>query len=239
MVSEVSDIQSFKLKKSGYGSQASTRFSDSALRPWPPTYRDSSRSNSNYMSAPPKFNGNYNKNIYNYDGPKQMLYQKEKPTFPSGHHPSSNSTRSNSKPAKDYYYLQNGHSNGSGRAISNSGYDQNRLIMDKMMKKESSPKYRPPQMQPSNSSCPCTRSKSMEDVRAEVVHWTGDRDKYYKFKNERDVPKLNQRSNRRSMDNLLDEDYHFSKRFQVGFKCVNLFNYKLCVCTWGKHSVFF
>lgn len=92
----------------------------------------------------------------------------------------------------------------------------------------------------SRSSCPCARSKSMEDVRTEVVSSSGGgtattdwptyiKDNFKNLNNGREMPQsastavstmmstATKHSNtRRSMDNLLKVDTNYGRPFQVG-----------------------
>lgn len=275
MVSGVSEVQSYKSNKGYYSAPSShpssnpssaKRFSDGALRPWPPMYRSSSRSNllhhqSNYQalstsSASAKLN--FNNLNGHYNNSNNAIYNRNKLNF---HHLNmapalngkyaSSMNLSNLKNAKNYYlvsqpYMKNSFilSNGNGafygrtadinnnnsnnNNINNNNNNNSNLIMaDKdLYYQQSHEKNRfrklrnPTQTPPYRSSCMCTRSKSMEDVRAEIItDWPSyNKDNYIEFKKNRIYGSAlgGKHSTRRSMDNLLEVDTaNFSKRFQV------------------------
>lgn len=254
MVSGV-EIQNYKSNKAYYSappSHTSTnlsgkRFSDGALRPWPPMYRaPSSRSHmANYQalsttSAKLNFN-NFNGNANHYSN--NSIYGRNKFNFQqlnvaavtahSGKYASSVNL-SNMKNAKNYYlvsqpYVKNslmmpGGGSFYGRTPEINNNNTNLLMVDK--EKHRFRKLRNPTQTPSfHSSCACIRSKSMEDVRTEVVtDWsTYNKDNYNEFKKNRlnnngALGLMKHGMARRSMDNLLEVDTNYGKRFQVRVK---------------------
>lgn len=239
------------------------RFSDAGLRPWPPMYRSpasraqmatyqamsvNSAAKLNFMN---NFNGNhYNNNTSIYGRTKFNFHQ-----FNIAAASAAAASATNMKNAKNYYlvsqpYVKNqlmmpngggsfyGHTtefnnNANGNHTNNN--NTNVLMMgDKeknRFRKLRNPSTTTP---PIRSACACTRSKSMEDVRTEIVtDWTTyNKENYNEFKKNRlnnnnnkggAMGAMKQACTRRSMDNLLEVDANFVKqRFQVGI-CFDLF----------------
>lgn len=120
--------------------------------------------------------------------------------------------------------MANNHNN------NHSGINGNVLMVASDKEKNRFRKLRNPSTTtpPIRSSCACIRSKSMEDVRTEIVtDWTTyNKENYNEFKkNQRlnnggAMGSVKHAGTRRSMDNLLEVDANFVKqRFQVGIFC--------------------
>lgn len=78
----------------------------------------------------------------------------------------------------------------------------------------------PTQQSPPQRPCACVRSKSMEDVRTEIVtDWAAynNKDSFNHFGKMRNGLSNGKSNTRRSMDNLLDVDTAYGKHFQVCF----------------------
>lgn len=269
MVSGVSDIQTYNSNKGYYSSPPSQtpstlsgkRFSDSALRPWPPMYRSpASRAQMatyqamSVSSAKLNYTNNFNGNHYNNSSP---VYGRTKFNFQQFNMAAAAAANSkyasttNIKNAKNYYLVSQPYvknqlmmTNGGGsfyghttefnnNAINGNNTNTNNVLMMADKEKNRFRKLRNPSTTtpPVRSSCACIRSKSMEDVRTEIVtDWpTYNKENYNEFKKNRlnnggAVGLMKQAGTRRSMDNLLEVDPNFVKqRFQVG----NLFDFFL------------
>lgn len=248
MVSGVTDIQSYKTNKGYYSApqpptQATKRFSDSALRPWPPMYRSSS----NYQPLTPATKLNYNNFNSHYNN---SVYSRNKFNFQqlngvaNGKYASSINL-SNNKNAKNYFlvsqpYVKNSLVLPNGPFYGRTGDTNNNLLMvDKdHSDKNRFRKLRNPTQSPAYRSCACTRSKSMEDVRTEIVtDWPSyNKDNYNEFKkgrinNGNGMGLMNTKhATRRSMDNLLEVDTSYGKHFKVWYNFVD----HLIVCNQDR-----
>lgn len=274
------DIQNYKTNKGYYSapsthapsnvsSSAAKRFSDSALRPWPPMYRSpasraqmatyqalSSASSTklnynNFNGAHYGYNNNNNNNSIYGRANKFNFHQFNMVAAASAidNKYSTAMNLANMKNSKNYYlisqpqYVKNtlampspppsNGSNGSfyGRTTASNDYATNNGNMLLMAQQQDKDKNRfrrlrnPTQIsQPfrSSSCATCIRSKSMEDVRTEIVtDWpTYNKENYNEFKknrlNNNGAFGLGKHGVRRSMDNLLEVDTtNFGKRFQV------------------------
>lgn len=278
MVSGVTDVHSYKSNKGYYSappSQAPStlsgkRFSESALRPWPPMYRTpASRAQMatyqamSVSSAKLNYTNNFNGNHYNNSN--NSIYGRTKFNFQQFNMAASAaangkySSATNMKNAKNYYlvsqpYVKNqlmmpngggsfyGHTTEfNNNANGNNTSSNNNVLMMADKEKNRFRKLRNPSTTtpPIRSSCACTRSKSMEDVRTEIVtDWTTyNKENYNEFKKNRlnnggPMGMMKQTGTRRSMDNLLEVDANFVKqRFQVGICFLFVFFFistKLC-----------
>lgn len=261
------DIQSYRSNKGYYSAPSShttpssiastKRFSDNALRPWPPMYRTpvSRAQMATYQalstaSAATKMNynnNNFNGNIYGYNN--SIYGRANKFNFHQfnmvaaaaaidGKYASA-MNMANMKNAKNYYlisqpYMKNSlgmpsppPSNGStgsyyGRTTAEYPPNNNNNILMQPDKNRFRKLRNPTQTTPPfRSSCAsCVRSKSMEDVRTEIVtDWpTYNKENYNEFKKNRLNNNIGMMKHgvRRSMDNLLEvETSSFGKRFQV------------------------
>lgn len=269
------DIQSYKSNKGYYSapsshtpsslSSSAKRFSDNALRPWPPMYRTPvSRAQmatyqalSTAAAAKLNFNNNFNgANLYGYNNSAAAaaIYGRaNKFNFHQfnmvaaaaaidGKYASAMNL-ANMKNAKNYYlisqpYMKNSlampsppPSNGSAGSFygrTTAEYPPNNNNNNGPLMPQDKNRFRklrnPTQTTPPfRSSCAsCIRSKSMEDVRTEIVtDWpTYNKENYNEFKKNRLNNNIGMMKHgvRRSMDNLLEvEATNFGKRFQVGF----------------------
>lgn len=262
------EIQSYKSNKGYYSAPSShaplnhpaagKRFSDGALRPWPPMYRTPSARaqmasyqalssnkfnfnnfNSNHLNN----NNNNNNNNSNNINANNSIYGRNKFNFQqlnmaaaaaaNGKYASAMNL-ANMKNAKNYFLVSQPYVKNSlalppggsfyGRTTDmNNNSNANIMLADK--EKGRFRKLRnPTQTPPFRSSCACIRSKSMEDVRTEVVtDWpTYNKENYNEFKknrlNNNGALGLMKHSTRRSMDNLLEMESNYStKRYQVEF----------------------
>lgn len=226
-------------------SQGTKRFSESArLRPWPPMYRSGTRSsvNGNYppVSTSAKMNFN-NINGGSTNGTSHYsnnsVYSRNKFNFHplNGGAPANNGKYSSSvnltniKNAKNYFLVSQPYMKNSLILPSTPfyGHDNNLLMVNKDTQHEKGRfrKLRNPTQSPPQRSCACIRSKSMEDVRTEVTtDWAAynNKDSFNNFGKARNghamspLGQLHGKSNtRRSMDNLLEVDTTYGKRFQV------------------------
>lgn len=240
------DIHNYKSNKVYYSAppvQAalqSKRFSDSpSLRPWPPMYKSTSNRSPNGGNHMSKLNFN---NINNglYSGNSSVYGGRSKFNF----HPlnggqqgsngkySSSINLTNIKNAKNYYLVSQPYMKNSMLLPPTQtpyyGRDGNMLLMEK--ESQASPqnekghfrKLRHPTQQspPQRGSCACIRSKSMEDVRTEIVtDWKAYNNSNDSFQHLggmlRNGLGSTKSSTRRSMDNLLDVDAVYRKHFQV------------------------
>lgn len=259
MVSGVTDVQSYKSNKGYYSAPSSQapstisakRFSDGALRPWPPMYRSpASRAQMatyqamSVSSAKLNFTNNFNGNHYNNGS---SIYGRTKFNFHQFNMAASAAaaaSSTNMKNAKNYYlvsqpYVKNqlmmpgdaGSFYGRTTDFKNGANgthatNNNNVLMMADKEKNRFRKLRNPSTTtpPIRSSCACVRSKSMEDVRTEIVtDWaTYNKENYNEFKKNRlnnggAMGLMKHAGTRRSMDNLLEADANFVKqRFQVG-----------------------
>lgn len=276
MVSGVTDAQSYKSNKGYYSAPPSQtpstlsgkRFSDSALRPWPPMYRPpSSRTQMatyqamSVSSAKLNFTNNFNGNHYNNGA--NSIYGRTKFNFQQFNMAATAAANSkyasstNMKNAKNYYlvsqpYVKNqlvmpngggsfyGHTTTEYDGNNNHNNNNSNALMMGDKEKNRFRKLRNPSTTtpPVRSSCACIRSKSMEDVRTEVItDWpTYNKENYNEFKKNRlnnggAMGQMKQAGTRRSMDNLLEVDANFVKqRFQVGHLCsISFFVFFKCL----------
>lgn len=102
----------------------------------------------------------------------------------------------------------------------------------------------PTQQSPPQRSCACVRSKSMEDVRTEIVtDWAAynNKDSFNHFGKMRNGLSNGKSNTRRSMDNLLDVDTAYGKHFQVCFYIYRFVLFSWCVLAtrggaWRRES---
>lgn len=263
MVSGVTDIQTYNSNKGYYSSPPSQtpstlsgkRFSDTAMRPWPPMYRSpASRAQMatyqamSVSSAKLNYTNNFNANHYNNSN--SSIYGRTKFNFQQFNIAAAAAANNkyasttNGKNAKNYYlvsqpYVKNqlmmpngggsfyGHTTEFNNNANGNQNNTNNVLMMADKEKNRFRKLRNPSTTtpPVRSSCACIRSKSMEDVRTEIVtDWaTYNKENYNEFKKNRlnnggGVGLMKQAAGtRRSMDNLLEVDANFVKqRFQVG-----------------------
>lgn len=257
------DIQSYKSNKGYYSAPSShtqssissaKRFSDNALRPWPPMYRTpvsraqmatyqalSTASAATKMNYNNNFNGNnygYNNSIYgraNKFNFHQFNMVAAAAAIDAKYASAMN--LANMKNAKNYYlitqpYMKNSFgmpspppsngSTGSYYGRTTAEYPPNNNISMQQDKNRFRKLRNPTQTTPPfRSSCAsCIRSKSMEDVRTEIVtDWpTYNKENYNEFKKNRLNNNIGMMKHgvRRSMDNLLEvETSSLGKRFQV------------------------
>lgn len=243
------DIHNYKTSKGYYSppmpshmTAHSKRFSESpSLRPWPPMYKStSSRSSNGSYQMSPKLNfNNINNGLYSNSsvyGSSVSGSTRNKFNFHplnGGHHASSGKysstfNMSNGKNAKNYYLVSQPYMKNSmlfpAAPAPFYGRDGNVLAMEKdRSDKNRFRKLRNPTQQspPQRGSCACVRSKSMEDVRTEIVTdwkaYNNGKDSFQHINgklrgNGLGSAKIN---TRRSMDNLLDVDTVYGKQFQV------------------------
>lgn len=244
MVSGVTDVKNYKLQnKSFYSqpaplpSQGTKRFSDSpSLRPWPPMYKMNTKSNINGshqyhpVSTSGKFNfshGGFYGNGSVYGRNKFNLHGLDRHN--NNYSSSASVNLTNIKNAKNYYLVSQPYMKNSLVLPSTPFYsrDENLLMVDKDGSQHNEKgrfrKLRNPTQTPPLRSCACIRSKSMEDVRTEIVtDWTAQNGKegfnhLGRTRILNGLNKLNGKNNvRRSMDNLLEVDTAYGKPFQVG-----------------------
>lgn len=243
MVSGVTDVKNYKSNKSFYSqpaplpSQGTKRFSDSpSLRPWPPMYKLNTKSNINgsHQYLPLSTSGKFNfGNSGFYGNSNGSVYGRNKFNFHGldrhNNKYSSSVNLTNIKNAKNYYLVSQPYMKNSLvlPSVPFYGRDENLLMVDKdgqHNEKGRFRKLRNPTQTPPLRSCACIRSKSMEDVRTEIVtDWTAQNIKEgfnhlgRTTRITNGLNKLNGKNNvRRSMDNLLEVETAYGKPFQVG-----------------------
>lgn len=272
MVSGVSEVQNFKANKGYFSSstsQASSasgkRYSDNALRPWPPMYRSSSARSqmANYQALSvnsSKLNYNNNNNFNGHYANNNSIYGRTKFNFhqfnmaaaaaaantaaataSNKKYSTSSMNLANMKNTKNYYMMpppttqsiyEKNQLNGINRTNNGTFYGytgemnaNGHLEKNRFRKLRNPSTITPPTFHSSpTSSCACIRSKSMEDVRTEIVtDWTTfNKENYNEFKRNKlsnnGAFGLMRHGARRSMDNLLEVDTEFNgkqQRFQV------------------------
>lgn len=240
----------FSSSASQASSVSGKRFADNALRPWPPMYRStSSRAQANYQALSVNsakvnfnnFNGHHATNNSIYGRTKFNFHQFNIAAAAAAANKkyASSMNLTNMKNTKNYmmpppsqsafeknqFLMPSGNRTGNGAFYGHIGERNNNSHMEKnrFRKLRNPSTVTPPTFRSSASSCPCTRSKSMEDVRTEIVtDWTTfNKENYNEFKrnklsNNRAFG-LMKHGARRSMDNLLEVDTDFGgkQRFQV------------------------
>ncbi|KAJ6644526.1 hypothetical protein Bhyg_09495 [Pseudolycoriella hygida] len=222
-----SDVPKYKSKKTGYFQPTNNgnfkRYSagNEPMRPWPPMYHDRDArmvDSKMYMVDHKNMKNNYKNSMY--DSSEYNYYQNNRKLI-NGHGPEV-MNGINGKATKTGHTQHNFGIQSSMSPVF-SGRDDN-LLMIANRDKYQLRKLRNPTQASSASSqsrtCPCTRSKSMEDIRASVVveRPTSYKENFVEHKlqsnNGKDLDKA-KHSTRRSMDNLLRVDTNFGRHFQV------------------------
>lgn len=232
------------MQSSPHSMAPTKRFSESpSLRPWPPMYKSTSSRSSNgsyQLSSKLTFN-NFNNGLYSNSsvyggGSGRSSDRSNKYNFHpmnAGYHSSSNGSGkysssinlTNTKNAKNYYLVSQPYMKNMMPTTKTPFYgrDGNMMAIEKEpTEKGRFRKLRHPTQQspPSRGSCACIRSKSMEDVRTEIVtDWKAYNNGKDSFQNLggkiRNGLASSKMGTRRSMDNLLDVDTVYGKHFQV------------------------